>query len=147
MQTDAAVITARAPQAVIRQALEAGDVAGGMQIIVFVPSHEQSFRAIARPRRLEWTYETGKLLCELFGGATAIPDGLGWYSDGSQIHEDEPTLVMCYTGRSGFDPQSDKSWARLREFVHRMRRELNQHSVAVVVDDFMYFIGDMAPKP
>lgn len=99
-------------------------------LVLFVPSHDRSGAGI---EQAYWVNEALRVLGELFGGATAFPQGRGvWRDDaqGGKLHFDEPVVVQCYTSADLIEQQTDK----LREFLIRMGTEAKQGAVGLVID-------------
>jgi hypothetical protein len=99
-------------------------------LVLFVPSHDRSG---ARIDQAFWVEEVLRVLGELFGGATAFPQGRGvWRDDsqGGQLHFDEPVVVQCYTAADLIEQHAEK----LRDFLVRMGTEGKQGAVGLVID-------------
>jgi hypothetical protein len=80
-----------------------------------------------------WVDESLRMLGELFGGATAFPQGRGvWRDDaqGGKLLFDEPVVVQCYTTIELIDRQ----YVGLRDFFMRMGTEAKQGAIGFVID-------------
>jgi hypothetical protein len=87
-----------------------------------------------------WASAAGRLLAELFGGATKMPPAQGmWLNDKTnEIIVEEVILIHSYARNSHATDE-----ARIRQlanFLHRMGRETNQGEVAVVIDNVFHRI-------
>ena len=99
-------------------------------LVLFVPSHDRDGGRIDQEF---WVGEVLRLLGELFGGATAFPQGRGvWRDDaaGGRLHFDEPVVVQCYTAADLIEQRADA----LRDFLVRLGTEGRQGAVGLVVD-------------
>jgi len=99
-------------------------------IVLYVPSKDRSDQGIDQNY---WVGEALKMFGELFGGATAFPQGRGVWRDeaqGGKLLFDEPVVIQCYTSEDTLDQQAD----RLREFLVRMGTEARQGAVGIVID-------------
>jgi hypothetical protein len=108
----------------------AADKAEGTVLVLFVPSVDRHGEPIDQER---WEAETLRTLGELFGGATAFPQGRGvWRDDerGGELVFDAPVIVQCYTSFEVIDRRADA----LRAFLVRMGQETRQGAVGFVVD-------------
>jgi hypothetical protein len=76
-------------------------------------------------------------LGEINGGATAMPpcDGV-WRNDKGDVIREQPVVVYSYIVPELFL----KSLPRIREFLHRLGREMNQGEIAVEFDGRFYRI-------
>lgn len=73
------------------------------------------------------------MLGNLFGGATAFPQGRGvWRDDecGGRLVFDAPVIIQCYTSFETIDQRADD----LRSFLVRMGEETRQGAVGFVID-------------
>ena len=106
-------------------------------LVLFIPSRDR------RKRRIDqsyWVDEALTVLGELFGGATAFPQGKGvWRDDaqGGKLLFDEPVVIQCYTSEWALEQRADQ----LREFLHRMGREARQGAIGLVIDRDYLEIG------
>lgn len=99
-------------------------------LVLFIPSHD---RAGQRVDQDYWVGEALRALGELFGGATAFPQGRGvWRDDaqGGQLHFDEPVVIQCYTAAELIEERADQ----LRDFLFRMGTEAKQGAIGLVID-------------
>jgi hypothetical protein len=99
-------------------------------LVLFIPSHERNGGAVDQER---WVGEALQTLGELFGGATAFPQGRGVWRDnaaGGKLHFDTPVVVQCYTAAELIEQHAE----RFREFLVRMGTEAKQGAVGLVID-------------
>ena len=91
-------------------------------LVLFVPSKDRADKPI------DQDYWVGAALAafgNLFGGATAFPQGRGvWRDDaqGGKLLLDEPVIIQCYTSEEKLQQQLSP----LRDFLHLMGREARQ---------------------
>lgn len=111
-----------------------GDIST-QQIAIYVPNKDCEGNEIGNQRK--WVLEAIRLLCEINGGATAMPpvEG-GWLNDEEEIIWEHPIIVYSFIRPEPFLAQLD----RVREFLHRMGRETNQGEVAFELDGVFYRI-------
>jgi hypothetical protein len=71
-----------------------GDIST-QQIALYIPNKDQHGRELGTQRR--WVLEAIQLLCELNGGATALPpvEG-GWLNDTEEIIWEHPVIVYSF---------------------------------------------------
>lgn len=106
----------------------AADKAEGTVLVLFVPSVDRQDSPIDQEY---WETETLTVLGNLFGGATAFPQGRGvWRDDagGGRLVFDAPVIVQCYTSSEAIDERADE----LRSFLVRMGEETRQGAVGFV---------------
>src|SRR5262245_24333153 len=99
-------------------------------LVLFIPSHDRGENRIDQSF---WVSEALRVLGELFGGATAFPQGRGvWRDDaqGGKLLFDEPVVVQCYTVADLLEQHAE----RLREFLIRMGTEAKQGAIGLVID-------------
>jgi hypothetical protein len=116
--------------------LGAGKAASTL-LILFIPSKDREDQAIDQDY---WVTEALRTLGDLFGGATAFPQGKGvWRDDarGGKLLFDEPVVIQCYTSEQALEEQAEG----LRDFLHRMGREARQRAIGVVIDRDYLEIG------
>jgi hypothetical protein len=112
-------------------------------LVLFIPSHDRTGRPIDQAY---WVEQALTVLGTLFGGATAFPKGKGvWRDDaqGGRLLFDEPVVIQCYTGEQILERQAP----RLRDFLHRMGREVRQGAVGLVIDRDYLEIGFPLKEP
>lgn len=106
-------------------------------LVLFIPSVDRHGKSIAQAK---WVEKALQVLGELFGGATAFPQGRGvWRDDareGKLVH-DEPVVIQCYTTARAIS----KSTTRLREFLIQMGTATRQGAVGLVIDRDYLEIG------
>jgi hypothetical protein len=102
---------------------------------VYIPDKDKSGKPV--PNQPQWIEEAIQLLCEINGGATAMPpvDG-GWMNDDGVIIREKPVVVYSYIRAAAFVAGLN----RIREFLHRMGRETNQGEIAFEFDGQFYRI-------
>jgi hypothetical protein len=101
-------------------------------LVLFIPSRDRD--EVASFDQETWVEEALRTLGELFGGATAYPQGKGvWRDDakGGRLIFDEPVVIQCYTSAKTIEKKARK----LREFLMRMGTETHQGAVGFVIDD------------
>ena len=111
-----------------------GDIST-QQIALYIPNKDQHGRELGTQRR--WVLEAIQLLCELNGGATALPpvEG-GWLNDAEEIIWEHPVIVYSFIRPDSFVA----GLPRLREFLHRLGRETNQGEIGFEFDGCFYRI-------
>lgn len=113
-------------------------------LVLFIPSKDRMNGAIDQNY---WVEEALRVLGELFGGATAFPQGRGVWRDDAQegaLLFDEPVIIQCYTSEQALESQI----GRLRLFLHRMGREAHQGAIGLVIDrDYLEISFPMEPQP
>ena len=97
-----------------------------LSISIYVPNKDKGGVLIADQR--QWVEEAIRLLCEVNGGATAMPpvDG-GWLADDGRIIRENPIVVYSYIRPEPFVA----NLPRVREFIHRLGRLTNQGEIAI----------------
>lgn len=108
----------------------AADKSEGTVLVLFVPSVDRKEEPIDQEY---WETESLKVLGNLFGGATAFPQGRGvWRDDerSGRLVFDAPVIVQCYTSLEVIDRHADA----LRSFLVRMGEETRQGAVGFVID-------------
>lgn len=108
----------------------AADKSEGTVLVLFVPSVDRQEEPIDQEY---WETESLKVLGNLFGGATAFPQGRGvWRDDerSGRLVFDAPVIVQCYTSFEVIDRHADA----LRSFLVRMGEETHQGAVGFVID-------------
>jgi len=106
------------------------DKAEGTVLVLFIPSVDRNELPIDQER---WESEALTVLGNLFGGATAFPQGRGvWRDDerGGRLVFDAPVIVQCYTSVEAIDESADD----LRAFLVRLGEEARQGAVGFVID-------------
>lgn len=102
---------------------------------VYVPNKDRDGKEIGNQRK--WVLEAIRLLCEINGGATAMPpvEG-GWLNEQAEIIWENPVIVYSFIRPDQFVSKL----SRLREFLHHMGRETNQGEIAFEFDGRFYRI-------
>jgi hypothetical protein len=110
----------------------------GTLSVLFIPSKDREGNDLADQQM--WASAAGRLLSELFGGATQMPPAKGmWLNEETgQIITEEIILVHCYARSSHVNDEARVR--QLAEFLHRMGRETNQGEVVVVIGDVLHRI-------
>src|SRR5262245_823921 len=99
-------------------------------LVLFIPSRDRFDLPIDQG---PWVNEALRVLGELFGGATAFPQGRGvWRDDarGGVLIYDEPVVIQCYTNEATVESKAPA----LRGFLVRMGTETRQGAVGLVID-------------
>lgn len=99
-------------------------------LVLFIPSVDRDDQPI---NQATWVHRALEVLGELFGGATAFPQGQGvWRDDaqGGRLVFDEPVVVNCYTSEARLEAEAPK----LRQFLTEMGEQTNQGAVGLVID-------------
>jgi hypothetical protein len=99
-------------------------------LVLFIPSRNRHDRPIDQEY---WLTEALTVLGQLFGGATAFPQGRGVWRDDAQggtLLLDEPVVIQCYTSEAALEQQAES----LRRFLERMGSEARQGAVGLVID-------------
>ena len=113
-------------------------------IRIYVPNKDRHGKEFGAQRK--WVLEALKLLTELNGGATAMPQVEGtWRSDDAVVVWENPVVVYSYVQTDQFVANV----ARIREFLHRMGRQTDQGEIAVEFNDKFFRIRtfDAEDKP
>ena len=107
---------------------------------VYVPNKDREGNEIGNQRK--WVLEAIRLLCEINGGATAMPpvEG-GWLSDENEVVWENPVVVYSFVVPDEFVA----NLPRVREFLHRLGRDTNQGEIAVEYDSRFYRIRTFDP--
>jgi hypothetical protein len=108
----------------------AADKAEGTVLVLFIPSVDRDGTPIDQAY---WETEALRALGNLFGGATAFPQGRGvWRDDerGGKLVFDAPVIVQCYTSLAAIDERADA----LRAFLVKLGEEARQGAVGFVID-------------
>ncbi len=111
-------------------------------LVLFIPNKDRSDQPIDQRY---WVEEALKALGELFGGATAFPQGRGvWRDDaqGGKLLFDEPVVIQCYTSEEALEREAD----RLKAFLVRPGTEARQGAVGFVIDRDYLEIGFPLPE-
>jgi hypothetical protein len=134
--------TARQEQSMSDAATRLGATKSASTLLVlFIPSKDRSGQPIDQAY---WVEEALKALGELFGGATAFPQGRGvWRDDaqGGKLLFDEPVVIQAYTREDVLESGAD----RLRTFLVRLGTEARQGAVGLVIDRDYLEIGFPLP--
>lgn len=99
-------------------------------LVLFIPSVDRDEQPIDQAT---WVHRALEVLGELFGGATAFPQGQGVWRDeaqGGRLVFDEPVVVNCYTSEALLKAEAPK----LRHFLMEMGEQTNQGAVGLVID-------------
>jgi hypothetical protein len=99
-------------------------------LVLFVPSVDRQEEPIDQEH---WESEALTVVGNLFGGATAFPQGRGvWRDDerGGRLVYDAPVIIQCYTSFEAIDQRADE----LRSFLVRMGQETRQGAIGFVID-------------
>jgi hypothetical protein len=99
-------------------------------LVLFIPSVDRDSQPIDQGT---WVQRALQTLGELFGGATAFPQGQGvWRDDaqGGRLVFDEPVVINCYTSETLLEAQAP----RLRQFLVDMGEQTRQGAVGLVID-------------
>jgi hypothetical protein len=114
---------------------------------VYIPEKDRSGKLV--PNQSEWIEEAIRLLCEINGGATAMPpvEG-GWMNEEGVIIREHPVVVYSYIRAGEFLA----GLPRIREFLHRLGRESDQGEIAFEFEGQFYRIrqydqGSQETKP
>lgn len=106
------------------------DKAEGTVLVLFIPSVDRDEQPIDQER---WESEALTVLGNLFGGATAFPQGRGvWRDDerGGRLVFDAPVVIQCYTSVEAIDEHAED----LRAFLVGMGEATRQGAVGFVID-------------
>jgi hypothetical protein len=99
-------------------------------LVLFIPSVDCDSQPIDQEM---WGYRALEPLGELFGGATAFPQGQGvWRDDaqGGRLVFDEPVVIHCYTSETLLEAQAP----RLRQCLVAMGEQTRQGALGLVID-------------
>ena len=107
---------------------------------VYMPNKDSKGNEIGNQRK--WVLEAIRLLCEINGGATAMPpvEG-GWLGDENDVVWENPVVVYSFVRPDEFVA----NMSRIREFLHRLGRDTNQGEIAVEYDGRFYRIRTFDP--
>ena len=98
-------------------------------LVLFIPSVDRDSQPIDQGTWVQRALTLG----ELFGGATAFPQGQGvWRDDaqGGRLVFDEPVVINCYTSETLLEAQAP----RLRQFLVNMGEQTRQGAVGLGID-------------
>ncbi len=118
------------------KALGASKAASSM-LVLFIPSKD---RGDAPIDQAYWVEVAMSVLGELFGGATAFPQGKGvWRDDGQggRLLFDEPVVIQCHTSEQLLEQNAKP----LRQFLKRMGRDARQGAIGLAIDGDYLEIG------
>ena len=99
-------------------------------LVLFIPSVDRDSQPIDQDA---WVHRALETLGELFGGATAFPQGQGvWRDDaqGGRLVFDEPVVINCYTSETLLEAQAP----RLGQFLEDMGEQTRQGAIGLVID-------------
>lgn len=99
-------------------------------LVLFIPSVDRESQPIDQEF---WVHKALATLGELFGGATAFPQGQGvWRDDaqGGRLVFDEPVVINCYTSEAALEAEAPK----LRQFLVDMGEQTRQGAIGLVID-------------
>lgn len=99
-------------------------------LVLFIPSVDRDGATVDQDL---WVTEALKLVGQVFGGATAFPQGRGvWRDDerGGRLVFDAPVVIQCYTNEAALEAGVEA----LRLFLVRMGTETRQGAVGLVID-------------
>jgi hypothetical protein len=108
----------------------AADKSEGTVLVLFIPSVDRQEQPIDQE---SWETEALTVLGNLFGGATAFPQGRGvWRDDerGGGLVFDAPVIIQCYTSFEAIERRADD----LRSFLVRMGEQTRQGAIGFVID-------------
>lgn len=111
--------------------------AGTEEITLFVPERDVEGRAIGQAA---WVKAFLELFGRLFGGATALPRGLGvWRDDrrGGRLVFERTVMIMSFA----VEEDVERSYPVLRAFLHHFGAQARQGEVGIVVAGVYYGIG------
>lgn len=80
--------------------------------------------------------EAARLLADLFGGATSTPARGYWMSETRGLVGENTTLIFAYAAENDLNLHLDE----VVNFCENLKIKLNQESVALEIDNIMYFI-------
>jgi len=118
----------------IKDLLGAFQEASFDKVTLYIPTRDRD----EKPVEFEsWVAEAMTLLSEIGGGATRLPPAEGaWLRDDGQLIKEHIHMVYSYVDGDAFL----KSGQKIREFAHRMGRELNQGEIVIEVTDRLFRI-------
>jgi hypothetical protein len=122
-------------------ALGADDTTSPQAFTIYIPNKDRDGNPIPDPQA--WIEEAIELMCEINGGATAMPpvDG-AWKNEQGAVIRENPVVVYSYIAAEAFTA----ALPRIREFLHRMGRRTNQGEIAVEYDGRFYHIRRFDPE-
>lgn len=106
-------------------------------LVLFIPSVDRNGDLIDQAY---WESEALSTLGQIFGGATAFPQGRGvWRDDarGGALVFDAPVVIQSYTSVEAVDEHAED----LRAFLVRMGQQSAQGAVGFVIDRTYLEIG------
>jgi hypothetical protein len=123
------------------QALGADDSTSPQCFTIYVPNKDRDGRPI--PDQQTWVEEAIALMCEINGGATAMPpvDG-AWKNEKGEVIRENPVVVYSYVAAEAFTA----ALPRVREFLHRLGRRTDQGEIAVEFNGRFYHIRRYDPE-
>lgn len=108
----------------------AADKVASTLLVLFIPSVDRYGEEIDQEH---WVGEALTVCGQLFGGATAFPQGRGvWRDDarGGTLVYDAPVVIQSYTSEEALEDGA----AQLRVFLVEMGRMNDQGAVGLVID-------------
>lgn len=123
------------------RALGADDSTSPQCFTIYVPNKDRDGRPVSDQQ--DWIEEAIALMCEINGGATAMPpvDG-AWKNERGEVIRENPVVVYSYIATEAFTA----GLPRIREFLHRMGRRTNQGEIAAEYDGRFYHIRRFDPE-
>lgn len=109
-------------------------------VILFIPSHDRKNVELPTGAQHEWAIAGLELVSDLYGGGTAFTTFRGVYRSQETGEDlwDNPILIETFVERERMkDPTRLRT---LADFLRRMKEDLRQEAVMVVVNDTRHFV-------
>ena len=127
-------------QKALAKLLGSGEPQGTVLFVAFVPNKDKVGNVI--PDRDAWVTTFCELFAELFRGATAMPEAIGYWQESKSepVIREKTVLVHCYADPDGArDPDKIRLIAAL---CRRFGRETNQAAVGFLADGWFHLITE-----
>lgn len=106
-------------------------------VILAIPSHDKNNKPLSTQE--VWADSGMELFSELYGGATAFQTWKGIYrSETGEDLWDTPILIESFVDRELVE--DDQRLELLLDFIRRMKRQMRQESILLVINEWRRFI-------
>ena len=103
------------------------------KVTVYVPATDNNGGMAKHIDNAKYVDRIAALMSNTFGGATSTPAIGYWMSDSRGLEKESTTIVFAYA-------ETLDEIDRVIDECEKLKRELNQDTVALEVDNKMYFI-------
>jgi hypothetical protein len=115
-----------------------GPHTGGLAVSVIVPSADRDGVSLAENRLRDAVRRTEGEMARIFGGYTTHTGTHGgWLDDKGVVETEGHAAIVTTYGGTG---DADQTLAAVRRLAAGLARDLNQHCVAVLVNDRMFLV-------